>query len=68
MSTRCSLYKEKEALKYIAIFRSHAHQKRTILTFFPLRLLVLLAVLEDNETGDSVCWKYTLLGRSAVSD
>ena len=38
------------------------------MTFFPLRLLVLLAVLEDTETADSVFWKYRLLGSSAVSD
>lgn len=34
----------------------------------PLRLPVLLPVFEGSKTGESVRWKYTLLGRSAVSD
>lgn len=37
-------------------------------TLLPLRLPILLTVFEGTKTGDSVRWKYTLLGRSAVSD
>lgn len=41
----------------------------TDLTLRPLCLPVLLPVLEGAlDTGDRVRWKYTLLGRSAVSD
>ena len=38
------------------------------LTLLPLCRLVLLVVLEGGSAGGSVRWKYTLLGRSAVSD
>lgn len=57
--------------------RCHTYNKLTLsirkstwtdLTLLPLRLPVLLPVFEGSKTGDSVRWKYTLLGRSAVSD
>lgn len=50
------------------IVSSHACVEVGWLTLLPLRLPVLLIVFEDTAAGDGVLWKYTSLGRRAVSD